>query len=183
MSMTHDEMRSNLTEPTGGAFTPQNYRDYVQTLCLIDIAENLGIVAEELSAIADSLGAEVEVDSGVAVSAKLNLGGSQMPGQINVDTTNETVALDFYDDKGNVTEAPEGAVVAFSSDNETVATIATDPANPLQGDISPVGVGTANIGATVTGVNEPDGSPFTVPTVPVTVSPGPAESAGLVLSA
>lgn len=112
-----------------------------------------------------------------------------MPGQITVDTTNETVAVAFYDDKQNVTSAPEGATVTFSADNPAVVTVATDPANPLQGDITPVGVGTAVVSAALTDANgqplmEPDGvTQFSVQPVSVSVTPGAAETAGLVLSA
>lgn len=110
-----------------------------------------------------------------------------MPGQITVDTTNETVTLEFQDDHGDTAATPDGAVVAFTSDNPAVATVAVDSANPLQGDITPVTVGTANIGATIADasgapINEPSGQPFAVSAVAVTVSPGPAAGAALVLS-
>jgi hypothetical protein len=116
--------------------------------------------------------------------ATLTVKGSQMPGQITVDTTNETATIDFVDDHGDVAAAPAGAVVAFTSDNPAVATIAADSANPLQGDVTPVSVGTANLSATITGAFEPDGvTPFTVASVAVTVSAGAAAGADLVLSA
>jgi hypothetical protein len=122
-----------------------------------------------------------------AIKAILTI-GERMPGSITVDTTNETAVVDFVDDHGNVTSAPAGAVVTFSSDNTAVATIATDPTNPLQGDVTPVAPGTANIGATIADASgnpilEPDGvTPFAVTSVAVTVSPGPAAGADLVLS-
>ena len=115
--------------------------------------------------------------------ATLTVKGSQMPGQITVDTTNETATIDFVDDHGDVTAAPAGAAVAFTSDNPAVATIAADTTNALQGDVTPVSVGTANLGATITGAFEPDGvTPFTVASVAVTVAAGPASGAALVLS-
>jgi hypothetical protein len=115
--------------------------------------------------------------------------GAGMPGSITVDTTNETALVEFVDDKGDVNApAPAGAVVTFTSDNPSVATVATDATNPLQGDVTPVAEGTANIGATIADASgnpilEPDGvTPFTVASVAVTVGPGAADSATLVLS-
>ena len=112
-----------------------------------------------------------------------------MPGQINVDTLNEVVTISFVDDKGDTNAvAPVGAVVTFTSDNAAVASVATDPANPLQGDVTVVSEGTANLGATLanadgTPVLEADGvTPFPVPApVAVTVSAGAAVGASLVL--
>lgn len=122
-----------------------------------------------------------------AVRAILTIGGS-MPGSITVDTTNETALVEFVDDKGNATSAPAGALVTFASDTPTVATVATDPSNPLQGDVTPVAIGTANLSATIADASgnpilEPDGvTPFAVSPVQVTVSAGPAAGADLVLS-
>ena len=111
-----------------------------------------------------------------------------MPGSITVDTTNETATVSFVDDHGDTNAtAPIAAsgsplVVTFSSDNESVATVATDPANPLQGDITPVAEGTANISATIgyadgSPVLEADGStPF--PSRPLS----PSRSAPVLLS-
>lgn len=112
-----------------------------------------------------------------------------MPGAINVDTTNETVTLEFVDDKGDVATGPDGVVVTFASDNESVVTVATDPANPLQGDVTVVGMGSANLSASLANADgspvlEADGvTPFPVPApVAVTVSAGPAVGDSLVLS-
>lgn len=117
-----------------------------------------------------------------AATAQLLIGAT-MPGQINVDTTNETVTLQFSDDHGDPTDAPAGVQVTFTSSNTAVATVAADASNPLVGDITPVSVGSSDIGADITGANEPNGSPFTVTPVTVTVSAGPAADASLVLSA
>jgi hypothetical protein len=118
-----------------------------------------------------------------ATRAVLTIQGVTMPGQITVDTTNETATIDFVDDKGDVVTAPAGTVVAFTSDNTAVVDVTNDPSNPFQGDVRVVAAGTANIGATITGVFEPDGvTPFTVASVLVTVSPGAAVGAELVLS-
>ena len=112
-----------------------------------------------------------------------------MPGSITVDTTNETATVHFVDDKGDTdAAAPEGIVVTFASDTPTVATIAADPANPLQGNITPVAEGTANISVTFTNADgtpflEPDGTtPFTAQPVALTVTAGAAVGADLSLS-
>lgn len=98
-----------------------------------------------------------------------------MPGTIDVDTTNETATLTFVDDKGNETPVPAGATVTFTSSDESVATVTSDPSNPTTGSISPVGVGSADISVSVDGANEPDGSPIPAPdAVTLTVNPGAA---------
>jgi hypothetical protein len=116
-------------------------------------------------------------------------GVNQVPGQISVDTVGESATIEWVDDRGDTNApAPAGAVVTFTSDNPAVATVATDATNPLQGDVTPVAEGTANIGATIADASgnpilEPDGvTPFTVASVAVTVGPGAADSATLVLS-
>jgi hypothetical protein len=123
-----------------------------------------------------------------AVSAALKLGGSNMAGQINVDTTNETVTVEFLDDKGDTDAAAPVAtsgaatVVVFSSDTPSVATIAADSTNPLQGDVTTVAEGSANLSATLSFA---DGSPFPFASpapVAVTVSAGAAVGDALVLS-
>jgi hypothetical protein len=70
-----------------------------------------------------------------------------------------------------------------------VATVATDSVNPLQGDVTVVGEGTANLSATLayadgSPVLEADGvTSFPAPAaVTVTVSAGPAVGDDLVLS-
>lgn len=114
--------------------------------------------------------------------------GANMAGAITVDTTNETATLAFLDDKGDVAATPAGAIVTFTSDNEAVATVAADAANPLQGDVSPVSIGDANIGATVADASgnpilEPDGvTPFSVAPVAISVSAGAADALVLTLS-
>jgi hypothetical protein len=115
--------------------------------------------------------------------------GETMPGQINVDTKNETVTLGFLDDKNNANAAaPAGVVVTFISDNPAVASVAASATSPLQADVTVVTEGTANLGATLanadgTPVLEADGvTAFPVPTpVTVTVSAGAAVGAALVL--
>lgn len=121
---------------------------------------------------------------------KSTTGGTNMPGTITVDTTNETATVAFVDDKGDTdAAAPAGVVVSFASDNEAVATIAVGATNPLVGDITPVAEGTANISATLanadgTPVLEADGvTPFPTPApVAVTVGAGAAVGDSLVLS-
>ena len=121
-----------------------------------------------------------------ATTITLNIGGSNMPGQITVDTTNETATLGFVDDKWNPAAEPVGAAFTFSSDNEAVATVAADASNPLQADITPVGIGSANISATSNGTAlEGDGStPIADPApVAVTVAAGVAAGEVFTLSA
>lgn len=106
------------------------------------------------------------------------------PGAITVDTTDETATVSFVDDHGDPTEAPTGASVAFASDNEAVATVAADATNPWQADVTPVGLGIANISAALSNALEADGVteiPDPAP-VEVTVSAGPAAGAEFVLS-
>lgn len=105
-----------------------------------------------------------------------------MPGQITVDTTNEVATVGFFDDKGDVATAPDGATATFASDNEAVATVTPDPANPLSASVTPVSEGTATISVNVSGATDPAGNPFTVDSVVVTVGPGAAAEAGLTLS-
>jgi hypothetical protein len=122
-------------------------------------------------------------NSNTATKAILTI-GSNMPGTITVDTTNETVVVDFVDDKGDVAVAPSGATVVYSSDTPTVVTVATDATNPLQGDITVVAEGTANISAVLSNALEADGVteiPDPAP-VAVTVTAGAAVGADLVLS-
>lgn len=107
-----------------------------------------------------------------------------MPGQINIDTKNETAKLSFTDDHGNATAAPAGATVAYTSDATTVATVAADAADPYQADVTPVGLGTATISAALSGALEADGvTPIPNPSpVVVTVGPGPASGAAFMLT-
>lgn len=105
---------------------------------------------------------------------------------MNTDTTTGTITVAFQDDKGNPVEPPANlGAIPFTSDNETVVTVAVDPANPLQAHISPVGVGQANVGvgqivdAAGSTLLLPDGvTPFPVPAaVAVDVQPAPAAQA------
>lgn len=124
-------------------------------------------------------------DSESAVAIEFSIGGS-MPGQITVDTTNETATVSFVDDKGNPTSAPDGAQITFASSDESVATVAADDANPLQADITPVGLGSADISASSNGTAmEADGvTPIPDPDpVTVTVAAGTAAGEEFTLSA
>jgi hypothetical protein len=126
--------------------------------------------------------------SPLASHAILFVKGSAMPGQITVDTTNETATVQFLDDHGDVATPPTGAVVTFTSSDPAVLTIATDPTNPFQGDVTPVAEGTSDVGATIADaagnpILEPDGvTPFAVTAQTVTVSAGEAATAELTLS-
>jgi hypothetical protein len=147
-------------------------------------------VTEAITAQLTVLGQNTPPSPAVATSAVLTLKGAKMPGQITVDTTNETVTLSFVDDHGDTdAAAPAGAVVVFASDNPAVATVALDASVPFQADVTPVAEGTANISATLTDASgnpltEADGStPFPAPdSVEVTVAPGSAVGDALTLS-
>jgi len=77
---------------------------------------------------------------------------------VNVDTVNEVATVQFVDRVENVDAAqPEGSVVAFTSSNEAVATIAPSPENPLVGNITILDEGDTDIGATV---SDADGNPL-----------------------
>ena len=94
--------------------------------------------------------------------------------QLTVDSSTFTNTLVFADDKGDAVAAPEGSTAAYSSDNESVATVVADGTNPLQVDGAVVGVeGSADITGTVTNA---DGSVFGTATFTVTVGPGAAVS-------
>lgn len=118
-----------------------------------------------------------------AVSASIQLGG-HVPGSITVDTENETATVQFEDDKGDATAAPAGASITPASSDPTVFTVAVDSGNPFQVDVTPVGLGSAQLSAPLTGALEADGvTPIPDPTpVTITVSAGAADQAAFVLS-
>jgi hypothetical protein len=118
-----------------------------------------------------------------AVATRLILGGTMPAGSITVDTTNETVTLQFVDDKGDATDAPAGSAISFQTSDPNVATVAADPNNQLQGNITPVGVGTVQVSAVVTGANDPSGNPLPNPDpVSLNVNPGAPVGERLVLA-
>lgn len=80
-------------------------------------------------------------------------------------TAQATVA--YADNNNNPVEAPAGTTVAFSSDNDAVATV-----DPTSGLVTAVAAGTCNIGATST---FPDAVTLTLTPAAVTVEvPDPA---------
>ena len=71
----------------------------------------------------------------------------QTMSEISIDNTVATITVSFVDSHGGATTAPaELAAPVFTSDNPDVATVEADPYNPLVGKITPVAVGTANLG-------------------------------------
>jgi len=124
---------------------------------------------------------DVIPDTDAAVAAVLQI-GDVMPGQITVDTDNEAATIQFTDDHGDVVPAPDGTVATYSSDNTDVVTVEADPNNPLSVKVTPVAEGSANISVVISGSADPEGNAFVVDPVAVTVSPGPAAEASLVLS-
>jgi hypothetical protein len=119
-----------------------------------------------------------------AVRAVIILKGSPLPGQINIDTTNETASLEFTDRVGEKTNAPDGAVVAWSTSDAAVATATADPndASGLTAQVTPVAAGDCTVLADVSGATEPDGSPFPQASVPLHVDPGAATGDRISLS-
>lgn len=81
----------------------------------------------------------------------VSIGGDSVDPVITVDTTDGSVTLAFTDDKGDPTAAPDGVTVSYSIDNTSVCTVAADATNPLEGDLSPVAIGSFNLSASVTG--------------------------------
>lgn len=106
--------------------------------------------------------------------AVIILKGSKLPGQITVDTTNETATLQFVDRVGEPTATPDGAVISWSTDGPGVATAAVAGDDQTVAAISPTGAGDCNVLADVSGATEPDGSPFPQASVPIHVDPGAA---------
>jgi hypothetical protein len=67
--------------------------------------------------------------------------------EISMDNTVATITVSFVDSHGEPTRAPaELGTLVFTSDNPSVATVAPDPYNPLVGRITPVAVGSTNLG-------------------------------------
>jgi hypothetical protein len=127
---------------------------------------------------------------GRAVAASMFVKGdpSMSSATFTVDTTDGVANLQFTDDKGDTdAAAPAGLTAAFTSDNPAACTIANDATNPLQGDITVVGEGVANISVALTDANgnspplEADGvTPWAaIDPVQVTVDPGAAVGARL----
>lgn len=81
-----------------------------------------------------------------AVRARLVF-GDKVPATITIDTVNETGVLEFTDRLDEATSPPANiGPVVFTSDNPTVATVATDTVNPLQVDVTILSAGTTNVG-------------------------------------
>jgi hypothetical protein len=118
---------------------------------------------------------------GRAERAYLKIGGTLSVGAINVDTTNETVTVQFVDDHNDPVDAPEGASCTFTSSDESVLTVAPNADNPWQGDIEILAMGDSDIGADLVGAQDSAGRPITVDPVTVSVEAGPAAGADLVL--
>lgn len=138
---------------------------------------------EEIAALQEQV-AVLEQGSG-PVAIRFTIGG-KMPGQITVDTTDESAEVGFVDDKGDATTAPSGASFSFASSDESVVTVAADADDPNKCDITPVGEGSADVSVSSNGTAfEADGTtPIADPDpVTVTVSAGAAAGESFVLSA
>jgi hypothetical protein len=138
---------------------------------------------------------EVAPGPGVAVSDVLALNkGETMSGELTVDSAGKSVSVKFLDDKGDTDVAPPNgpdgatATLTFTSDNPAVATLATDPTNPLQGDITLLAEGTFTPGLEVRDssnnpIMEADGvTTFDLTGAPQVVGPGAAVTDELVLN-
>jgi hypothetical protein len=123
-----------------------------------------------------------------AIGMRIALGGNVSTStpnvnQMTVDTTNETVELQFIDDRQNQTSAPPGAAVTWSDPNGVV-NFTPDPDNPFRAQVVPTGTpGNAQITPNVVGFNDASGNPVPNPNPEtVRVDPGAAVGERLVLS-
>ncbi len=103
---------------------------------------------------------------------------------ISIDHTAATITVSFVDTHGEPTTAPADlGTLTFTSDNPSVATVVADPYNPLVGKITPVGVGTVNLG--IEPLLDRSGVAVSLPTpapTPITVVAGAAASVVLTIS-
>lgn len=121
-------------------------------------------------------------NSNTATTAILTIGGP-MPSTLSVDATDGTATLSYTDDHGDPATTPADAAPVFSSDTPAVLTIASDPTNPLVGDITPVAVGTANVSVTGLGTDTLTNSPIADPApASVEIIAGPAADGTLVIA-
>jgi hypothetical protein len=109
--------------------------------------------------------------------------GQNMP-EISIDNTAATITVSFVDSHGEPTVAPPDlGTLVFTSDNPSVATVAPDPYNPFVGKITPVAVGSANLG--IDPLLDRSGSPVSLPTpnaTAITVVAGAATSVVLTIT-
>jgi hypothetical protein len=149
----------------------------------------LGTLAEFLSQ-----WEQANIEQPSAATATLTIGGNMA---LTVDTTTGNGVLSFEDDKGDVTGPPpgdgSGLVVAFSSDNEAVATVGTAVAGTdasgngnFSAPITPLTEGSFNLSAVVSNTSgaaltDADGTTaFVQPTaLSVPVAAGQAASGSL----
>jgi hypothetical protein len=110
--------------------------------------------------------------------------GQNMP-DISIDNTVATITVSFVDNHGEPTTAPADlGTLVFTSDNPSVATVAPDPYNPLVGKITPVAVGSANLG--IDPLLDRSGGAVSLPTptpTAITVVAGAAASVVLTITA
>jgi hypothetical protein len=142
---------------------------------LIEISSTLG---EILTAIETAPPGSVVARFTLATSTTGDV--KMPPAAISVDTTTGIVTLAATDDHNDPTSIQTGAVANFASDNSAVLTIG--PETPgvdaagnatVQAQLTPVGLGTANLSAAPT---DASGNPF-LETDGVTPIPAPASVA------
>lgn len=117
---------------------------------------------DQLTAAVKSLPISPPTNSATGNRLIVSIGGDSVDPVITVDTTDGTVTLAFTDDKGDPTAAPAGVTVTYSIDGTSVCTVAADATNPLEGDLTPVAIGSFNLSASVTGTyanGNPIGNP------------------------
>jgi hypothetical protein len=126
-------------------------------------------------------GADPGLATGVVLTVERK--GNAMT-DISIDHTAATITVSFVDSHGESTTAPADlGTLTFTSDNPSVATVAPDPYNPLVGKITPMGVGTANLG--IEPLLDRSGVAVPLPTpapTPVTVVAGAAASVVLTIN-
>jgi hypothetical protein len=107
--------------------------------------------------------------------------GLDMP-EISMDNTVATITVSFVDSHGEPTTAPaELGTPVFTSDNPSVATVAPNPYNPLVGKITPVAVGSANLG--IDPLLNRSGDPISLPTpAPTAITVVAGAAAAVVLT-
>jgi hypothetical protein len=147
---------------------------------------DLGRLVHETNALlARTLATLQRVIPGLAtwVILTVEVKGKAMP-DVSIDNTAATITVSFADSHGEPTLAPADlGTVTFSSDNPGVATVVPDPYNPLVGKITPVGVGTANLG--IEPLVDRSGAVISLPTpspTPITVVAGAPASVLLTIT-
>lgn len=85
-----------------------------------------------------------------------------MAGKVTVDTTDETIGIEFVDKDGNATDAPaELGPVTFVASDPNIATVAAAEGTALKNAVTPTGVGRVTF--TLNPLTKLDGTPLLEP--------------------